>query len=167
MSNTEAEALAFIQASRRRDFTAMDAIWHRSPNPAYLTGQCIGVLLDVAQIIATQPAAADGPALVGRILEEAASPTPQPVPEPPAAPGPVVVDIDSPEAVAAAKAALLAAFDLDLDGLNAVLCTLTYAEVAVAAAALARMFVAFVHEDDRAGAREQLARSMRSGPPTP
>ena len=58
-------------------------------------------------------------------------------------------------------------FDLDLDGLNAVLCTLTYAEVVVAAAALARMFVAFIDEDDRAAVREQLARSMRPGPPTP
>ena len=85
MSNDDPEALAFIQAARRRDFTAMEAIWHRSPNPAILTGQCIGIVLDIAQGIADKAGAVDGgAALVAGILEDAASPTPQPPPEPPA-----------------------------------------------------------------------------------
>jgi hypothetical protein len=170
MSNdNEGDALALIQAVHRRDLAGAVAIYEASPNPGYLTGQCVRTVLDIAQGIADQAGAADGgAALVAGILEQAASPAPQSAPEPPEpGPQPIIVDIGSAEAVAAAKAALLAAFDDDDAGMSAVLGTLTHVEAVSVAAVLARIFVTFVGEDDRAGAREQLARSMRPGPAQP
>jgi len=74
--DTDGDALAFIQAARRGGHAEMETIWRRNPIPAYLTGQCIGTLLDMAQIVATQLGGPDGPALIGAILEQAASGTP-------------------------------------------------------------------------------------------
>jgi len=159
--------MAMIRAARRGDHAAMGEIWEQAREPAVLTGQCIGALLDMAQIIATQLGAADGPALIGAILEQAASGKPAPEPPAPGAPQVLVVNADSPEGRTVAAAAILAVFDDDIAGLNAVLGHLTHAEAIAAATAAARIFVAAVHEEDRPAVREALAQELRSGPAEP
>jgi hypothetical protein len=187
VSKPDADVVAFIKAARRIQAAGqMDPatageiaeIWERSPNPAVLAGECVGVALKVADSIARLLGAADGPALTGRFVEEWAAGEPERASEPgPAAdlggpqlsePEPVVIDLGDPEITAPAIAAILAAFDGDKDGLNAVLGTLTRVEAISVATVLAYGIAraAAGAGEDRDKVRAVLAQLLQQ-PPQP
>jgi hypothetical protein len=161
----DGDALAVIRAARSGDTDEIARIYNASPDISFLTGQVVGGLLNMAEIVAVELGSADGAALIGRILDAASGEIPA-APELPAdGPERVVIDLGDPEVTAPAIAAILAAFDGDKDGLNAVLGTLTHIEAISIAALFAYGIAQAAAGEDRDEVRASLAQLLQ--PPQP